>query len=169
VAEAEGEVTMRRRALLRVLLMLTLVTAGAAALDARQTPARQAAADLSRQLMSPFCPGKLLADCTSPNAGELREAIAGRLTAGETVAAVKADLVQQYGKEILGAPPAEGVGWLAWLVPGLLGLASAAAIGWKVAQAVRAPSGSALPAVAAAGAVDAGTLAQLDDDLRDLD
>jgi cytochrome c-type biogenesis protein CcmH/NrfF len=167
VAEAEGEVTMRRRALLRVLLTLTLATAGAVALDARQTPARQAASDLSRQLMSPFCPGKLLADCTSPNAGELRETIAGRLTAGETVAAVKADLVQKYGKEILGAPPAEGVGWLAWIVPGLLGLASAAAVGWKVAQAVRAPV--ARPAMAAAGAVDAGTLAQLDDELRDLD
>jgi len=167
MAEAEGEVTMRRRAVLRVLFTLTLVAAGAAALDARQTPARQAAADLSRQLMSPFCPGKLLADCTSPNAGELREAIAGRLTAGETVAAVKADLVQRYGKEILGAPPAEGVGWLAWLVPALLGLASAAAVGWKVAQAIRSPS--TLPAVAAAGASDAGTLAQLDDELRDLD
>lgn len=158
---------MRRRALLRVLFTLTLVAAGAAALDARQTPARQAAADLSRQLMSPFCPGKLLADCTSPNAGELREAIAGRLAAGETVAAVKADLVQRYGKEILGAPPAEGVGWLAWIVPALLGLASAAGIGWKVAQAVR--STAAPPAVAVAGGADAGALAQLDDELRDLD
>ncbi len=158
---------MGRRAVFRVLLALTLVAAGAAAADARQTAARQAASDLSRELMSPFCPGKLLADCTSPNAGELREAIADRLTAGETVAAVKSDLVRQYGKEILGAPPAEGVGWLAWLVPGLLGLVSAVGIGWKVAQALRGPG--ATPAVAAAGGVDAGALAQLDDELRDLD
>jgi len=164
---AEGEVTMRRRVVLRVVFTLTLVAAGAAALDARQTPARQAAADLSRQLMSPFCPGKLLADCTSPNAGELREAIAVRLTAGEDVGAVKADLVRKYGKEILGAPPAEGVGWLAWIVPALLGLASAVGIGWKVAQAVRGTA--ATPAVAVAGGADAGTLAQLDDELRDLD
>jgi len=158
---------MRRRAVFLALLTLTLVAAGAAAADARQTPARQAASDLSRQLMSPFCPGKLLADCTSPNAGELREAIADRLTAGETVAAVKSDLVRQYGKEILGAPPAEGLGWLAWIVPGLLGLVSAVGIGWKVAQAVRGPG--ATPAVAVAGAADAGALAQLDDELRDLD
>lgn len=158
---------MRRRVVLRVLLAFTLVAAGAAAADARQTPARQAASDLSRELMSPFCPGKLLADCTSPNAGELREAIAGRLAAGETVAAVKDDLVRQYGKEILGAPPAEGVGWLAWIVPGLLGLVSAVGIGWKIAQAVRGAGTP--PAVAVAGATDAGALAQLDDELRDLD
>ncbi len=158
---------MRRRVVLRVLLAFTLVAAGAAAADARQTPARQAASDLSRELMSPFCPGKLLADCTSPNAGELREAITGRLAAGETVAAVKDDLVRQYGKEILGAPPAEGVGWLAWIVPGLLGLVSAVGIGWKVAQAVRGAGTP--PAVAVAGATDAGALAQLDDELRDLD
>lgn len=153
--------------IIRLVLVVVGLTAALPIAEARQTPARQAASDLSRELMSPFCPGKLLADCTSPNAGELREVIAGRLTAGETVAAVKADLVRQYGKEILGAPPAEGVGWLAWIVPGLLGLVSAVGIGWKIAQAVRGAGTP--PAVAVAGATDAGALAQLDDELRDLD
>ncbi|MCC6992314.1 MAG: cytochrome c-type biogenesis protein CcmH [Acidobacteria bacterium] len=141
--------------------------AGVTGLDARQSPAHQAAADLAHQLMSPFCPGKLLADCTSPNAGTMRQAIAGRIAAGETVDAVKVDLVRQYGAEILGAPPAQGVGLLAWLVPALLGIASAAGIGWKVAQAIRAPD--AHPAVAGAGPTDAGALATLDDELRALD
>ncbi len=136
-------------------------------MQARQTPAHQAAADLSRQLMSPFCPGKLLADCTSPDAGALRTAIAERVAAGETVQAVKGDLVRQYGTEILGAPPAEGVGLLAWLVPALFAVVSAAAVSWKVARATRGPA--ARPAVAAAGAIDAGALAILDDELRDLD
>jgi cytochrome c-type biogenesis protein CcmH/NrfF len=165
-------VIRHRRPVLRVTLVAAVLLTGVlgssvARVEARQSPARQAASDLSRELMSPFCPGKLLADCTSPNAGELREAIADRLTAGESAAAVKADLVRQYGKEILGAPPAEGVGWLAWLVPGLLGLASAFGIGWKVAQAVRGQGPA--PAVAVAGGADAGALAQLDDELRDLD
>jgi cytochrome c-type biogenesis protein CcmH len=158
---------MCRHRIIRLLLVVVGLTVALPLSEARQTPARQAASDLSRELMSPFCPGKLLADCTSPNAGELREAIADRLTAGETVAAVKSDLVRQYGKEILGAPPAEGVGWLAWLVPGLLGLASALGVGWKIAQAVRGAGTP--PAVAVAGGADAGTLAQLDDELRDLD
>lgn len=152
----------------RQLLLTASIVCGVAAIaDARQTPAHQQAADLAHQLMSPFCPGKLLADCTSPNAGELRQAIEGRLTAGESVDAVKAGLVQQYGPEILGAPPARGVGLLAWLVPALLGLASAAGIGWKVAQAVRTPA--AAPVTLAAAGAHAGALAQLEDELRELD
>ena len=55
----------------------------------------------------------------------------------------------------------------AWIVPGLLGLVSAVGIGWKVAQAVRGPGVT--PAVAVAGAADASALAQVDDELRDLD
>lgn len=149
-------------------LVLALTMSGAIGLvEARQTPAHQAAADLSRQLMSPFCPGKLLADCTSPDAGALRQAIEARVAAGETVEAVKGDLVRRYGTEILGAPPAQGVGLLAWLVPALLGIASAAGVGWKVAQAVRAPDARSV--MAAAGPTDAGTLAALEDELRDLD
>jgi cytochrome c-type biogenesis protein CcmH/NrfF len=157
---------MNRGVATGVAIVLMLAGGLPARLDARQSPERQAAADLAHQLMSPFCPGKLLADCTSPNAAQLRETIATRLTAGEAVDAVKADLVRQYGTEILGAPPAQGVGLLAWLVPALLGVASAAAIGRKVAQAVRAP---AVPLAATAGSADAGALARLDDELRDLE
>lgn len=152
-----------RRALLTVFIAAALV----APVAAQGPSAKQQAADLAGQLMSPFCPGKLLADCTSPNAGELREQIAGRLTAGQSVTAVKADLVQQYGKAILGAPPAEGVGWLAWLVPALLAFVTAGAVARKVLQAVS--SGHLMPAAAGAGVADAAALTRLDDELRDLD
>lgn len=136
-----------------------------------QSPARQQASDLSRELMSPFCPGKLLADCTSSYAGDLREAIAKRLEAGEPLEAIKADLVRQYGKEILGAPPAEGVGLLAWVLPALLGLATAAGVGLKVARAARETrlAGRSAPVPAVAGGADVAALAQLQDELRDLD
>lgn len=151
------------RMTLVALLAAVLSGAPAAAQDA--TP-RQQAADLAGQLMSPFCPGRLLADCTSPNAGELRQDIAARLAAGESAAAVKADLVRQYGAAILGAPAAAGVGWLAWLVPGVLGVVSLIGVGLKVAQATRSPLG---PALALAGVADAKAWARLDDELRDLD
>lgn len=147
-------------------LVLALVLIYSPAPEARQTPAHQAAADLAHELMSPFCPGKLLADCTSPNAGELRTAMAARIAAGESPEALKADLVRQYGREILGAPAAEGVGLVAWLVPALLGLASLAAVILKVAAATRTSRNAQL---SAAGVVDAQALSQLDDELRDLD
>ncbi len=155
--------TMRARPV--VIALLLTVTVGAFA-SAQEPSPKQQAADMAGQLMSPFCPGRLLADCTSPDAGALRKDIATRIAAGETAAAVKAGLVKQYGAEVLGAPEARGVGWLAWLVPGILGVASFIAIGVKVVRATRnAPA----PALAAAGVTDAQALSQLDDELRDLD
>jgi cytochrome c-type biogenesis protein CcmH len=151
-----------RHALLAVLVSaVVLVAADAGA----QTSPRQQAADLAAQLMSPFCPGRLLVDCTSSQAYDLRDAIANRLGAGESVDAVRADLVRQYGTAILGAPAAEGVGVLAWLLPALLGMATLGGVVWKI---VRATSGPATPLVAAP-AGDAALLSRLDDELRDLD
>jgi len=154
----------RRHLLAALVAALTL-----AAPLAAQTP-REQAWDLAHELMSPFCPGKLLAECTSSLAGELREDVAKRIAAGETREAVKADLIRQYGKEILGAPEAEGVGLLAWVLPALLGVLTFGGIGWKIARAARAGQEAALaaPPAATAGA-DARTLSQLDDELRDLD
>jgi hypothetical protein len=59
------------------------------------------------------------------------------------------------------------VGWLAWLLPALLGLATAGAVASNVGRAVRV--GHPVPAAAAAGAVDAAAFTRLDDELRDLD
>jgi cytochrome c-type biogenesis protein CcmH/NrfF len=154
----------RRHLLAALVAALTL-----AAPLAAQTP-REQAWDLAHELMSPFCPGKLLAECTSSLAGELREDVAKRIAAGETREAVKADLIRQYGKEILGAPEAEGVGLLAWVLPALLGVLTFGGIGWKIARAARAGQEAALAApLAATAGADARTLSQLDDELRDLD
>lgn len=156
---------MRRR-LAIVLVAAGVVLAGVPIARAQSASPKQQASDLAHQLMSPFCPGKLLSDCTSPNAGVLREEMATRIAGGESAEAVKADLVRQYGAEILGAPEAEGVGLLAWVLPAMLGLASAVAVAWKIAAAARETR--ARPVAVAAGA-DSAALAQLDDELRDLD
>ncbi len=155
----------RRHLLAGIVASLVLVAPLAA-----QTPKEQAT-DLAHELMSPFCPGKLLAECTSSYAGELRQAVEQRIAAGETKDAVKADLIRQYGKEILGAPEAEGVGLLAWALPAIIGVLSAAGIGWKVLRAARAGQAASLgaPLAATAGGAEAAALAQLDDELRDLD
>lgn len=154
-----------RRHLLVALVMALALAAPLAA----QTPKEQAW-DLAHELMSPFCPGKLLAECTSSLAGELREDVAKRIAAGETRDAVKADLIRQYGKEILGAPEAEGVGLLAWVLPALLGVLTFGGIGWKIARAARAGQEAALAApLAATAGADARALSQLNDELRDLD
>jgi cytochrome c-type biogenesis protein CcmH/NrfF len=79
---------------------------------------------IARELMSPFCPGLLLADCQSSGAHGLRAEIRSRLDAGETSRAIVDDLARRYGASLRGAPTMEGVGILAWGLPPVLGIAS---------------------------------------------
>jgi cytochrome c-type biogenesis protein CcmH/NrfF len=156
------------RALAAVATVVVLSTSAAGVAGAQPAP-RQQAADLARELMSPFCPGKLLADCTSSQAYELRDAITARLEAGETAGAVRADLVRQYGAAMLGAPAPTGIGLFVWVVPALIALATAGGIGLKVARATRDTLAARVAPVPAVAGVDAGALARLDDELRELD
>ena len=62
----------------RTLLTLCIAAALVAPAAAQGPSATQQAADLAGQLMSPFCPGRLLVDCTSSQAFDLRDEIARR-------------------------------------------------------------------------------------------
>lgn len=79
--------------------------------------------DLSSELMSPFCPGRTLASCPSPQAGELIQWIQVQEAAGATKDEVVAMLIDRFGEEIQGAPPAEGITLWAYVFPvaGFLG------------------------------------------------
>ena len=73
--------------------------------------------DLSHDLMSPFCPGRTLATCPSPQAAELVQWIVMQEAAGASQAQVVEMLIERYGEEILGAPPAEGITLWAYVFP----------------------------------------------------
>jgi cytochrome c-type biogenesis protein CcmH/NrfF len=79
--------------------------------------------DLSHQLMSPFCPGRTLPDCPSPQAAELQKWIREQERIGRTRGDVEAELVAQFGELILQAPRARGFGATAYLIPTVLILA----------------------------------------------
>jgi len=70
-----------------------------------------------REMMSPFCPGRTLADCPSPQAETLRMWILAQEAAGRTRADVEAELYDQFGDVILSAPRAEGFGVTAYAAP----------------------------------------------------
>ena len=88
---------------------------------ADQTPAANdpeaQARTLFRQLMSPYCEGLLLADCPSSQAAALRDTIRAQLRRGQTPEAVVDNMVGIYGRWILSAPAAEGVGAIVWFAP----------------------------------------------------
>ena len=74
---------------------------------------------LAHDVMSPFCPGLTLAECPSPDAGALREWIIEQEKAGVSQAAVEELLFERFGDGLLQAPRAEGIGLVAYAIPGV--------------------------------------------------
>lgn len=72
---------------------------------------------LGSELMSPYCPGRTLSSCPSPQAAELVQWIVTQEAAGATREEVIEILIERFGDEILGAPPAEGITLWAYIFP----------------------------------------------------
>ena len=94
-----------------LLLLAVLACAAPAVADEKW------AYDLAHELMSPYCPGRALAECPSPQADQLRMWIIGQARAGKTREQVEAELAANFGDQIRQAPRAEGIGIVAYAVP----------------------------------------------------
>ena len=75
------------------------------------------AQQISNSVMSPYCPGRTLASCPSPQARELRGQIAEWIKGGESPVAIVDRLRTMFGKEIIGAPESRGFGLVGWWMP----------------------------------------------------
>jgi len=80
---------------------------------------------MAGELMSPFCPGRALSDCPSPDASEMRQWIVAQEEAGASYAEVEEQLFDAWGDQLRQAPRAEGVGLLAYVIPAVAGLLGA--------------------------------------------
>jgi cytochrome c-type biogenesis protein CcmH len=72
---------------------------------------------LSSELMSPYCPGRALPDCPSPQATELRQWIVGQARDGRSKDEVMAQLLERFGEQMLQRPRASGFGLAAYAIP----------------------------------------------------
>ena len=145
--------------LLAVLLLLATASPGLA-----QTNVDEAADRLFNHVMSPYCPGKLLATCGSGQADTLRQEIRRDLAAGKSADAIEAELYYRFGDSIRSEPQTTGVGLVAWVVPAVLLVASGA---WLVTWLRRARQPRAEPD-ATAPAVPRELVGRLDEELLDL-
>ena len=122
---------------------------------------------LAHELMSPFCPGRTLAACTSGQADELRQWILLQEAAGASREEVIETLYQRYGELIRSTPEAQGWGLAAYAVPIVALLAGAGVVAFGLRRMVGgrdAAGGEASLAtpVAASVAVDAASDAELE-------
>jgi cytochrome c-type biogenesis protein CcmH/NrfF len=126
-------------------LALALLAAGAPRAEASEGWAYE----LSNELMSPYCPGRSIADCPSPQAQTLRMWLIVQESSGRPRAEVEAELVARYGESVLGAPRARGFGLTAYLIPVALVAVGAGVLTWFLRRQTltRKTVSAALPSV----------------------
>ena len=139
-------VTSRSRGAEWLLLALALAALSAAPV-ARATEGW--AYEVANELMSPFCPGRSVADCPSPQAQTLRMWLIVQEASGRSRADVEAELVARYGETILGAPRARGFGLTAYTIPVAVAAAGALLLSWFLRRQTRARQAPSAPPASA--------------------
>jgi cytochrome c-type biogenesis protein CcmH len=116
-----------------VAVVVALGVALAAAAPASACRPRTSVADVEDEVMCLVCGVPLSLATDSPQAQRERALIARRAAACWTKRRIKSELVADYGSAVLVAPPGDGFGVSAWLVPlgglALLGTGLVAATG----------------------------------------
>jgi cytochrome c-type biogenesis protein CcmH/NrfF len=111
-----------RTAVLAALLALLLAAPALGAVEPRTS-----LPDIEDEVMCVEC-GTPLAVSDSPVANQERAFIRREIAQGKTKAQIKADLVDQYGQDVLSDPHRHGFGKALWIVPVALVLGGAAVI-----------------------------------------
>ncbi len=111
---------MRRYPIFKLTLVVLLQILAVTAAAPSATPAiEKAAKEIFSEIYSPFCPGRLLQDCPSSSATELKNQIKSDLQAGLDKQTILNNLLEQYGNELGALPPTTGFSALAWIAPAI--------------------------------------------------
>jgi cytochrome c-type biogenesis protein CcmH/NrfF len=95
----------------------TLIAFSISAAPAHSEDSADWAYELHNELMSPFCPGRTLADCSSAQAANMRMWIVVQAATGRTRSDVKEELLERYGDVLRPAPLPTGFGFTAYAFP----------------------------------------------------
>ena len=93
---------------------------------------------LPHDLMSPFCPGRTIADCSSPQAESLRMWLIVQEASGRRREDVEAELFERYGDVLRPAPRATGFGLAAYVFPVIAFLAGGVVVAVFLRRQTRA-------------------------------
>lgn len=100
--------------------------------------------EISNEILSPFCPGKSLDMCPSPNAAAVRREIQDLATQGKSKAEIKEYVITTYGEEFrIIEPPAQDN--IALFIALFLGLIFAGALIFALSRRRQDPSDASSP------------------------
>ena len=141
--------------------------AGSAMTLLASTDPDQILQELSTDLMSPYCPGRTIASCPSPQARQLEDHILAQAEAGQSREQIEQALVQRFGTDIIGYAP-QPVLLYGSAAVGLGALAAIIVLGRRWS---RRSGGAAAPQAAAAGgsALSEADKDRLEDALDEVD
>jgi cytochrome c-type biogenesis protein CcmH len=120
---------MARSPRLSAPLVIALLVGMAVAAPAAAGDRHPTLAQLEQQVMCPTC-HTLLALSNAPVAERMRIVIRRWIAAGDSTSQIETRLVAEFGEQVLAAPPAQGFGLVAWLLPfvALVGIGSVVAV-----------------------------------------
>lgn len=107
---------MKKLPLLIIITLITIARPLSAESTGNMNP-QTTANEIYYQVLSPFCPGRALADCPSTKAHELKLEILQELESGKSKAEVLDIVFKKYGDEFNSKPPLSGFASLAWIIP----------------------------------------------------
>ena len=154
----EARVSRRRTVAFASVMVLAGALAGASPVVAQTADSSASepswAYELWHDVMSPYCPGRTLAECPSPQADELRLWILTQSAAGASREEVEASLYARSGDQIRTTPRAEGWGLAAYVIPVVAFVFFGVVVVWvlrRLVSGTRSPeSGVATPSPTAA-------------------
>lgn len=94
--------------------------------DEGASDAASRASSIARRTMSPFCPGRTLADCPSNYAAEWRQDIREMVARGMSASEIQAELSRRAGGDLSGIPNRDS----SYALPIAIGLAAASVLAW---------------------------------------
>jgi cytochrome c-type biogenesis protein CcmH len=88
--------------------------------------------DIFAEINSPFCKGRLLRDCPSTGATQLKGEIREMVSAGKGKKEIIASLFEKFGEDEIRALPSQNIsGWIGWLAPfAFLGVGALLVVLW---------------------------------------
>lgn len=101
---------------------------------------------IAKNLYCPVCPNTPLDVCSTQACVGWRAQIKDMLVQGKNEQQIRDYFVEKFGQQVLGAPPAQGFNWLAYILP-FVGIILGATVAWfTVRQWIVRKNGSAEPA-----------------------